>query len=434
MSLVVIGGVAAGLSAAARARRIDPCLEILVLEKGPAISYGACGLPYLVEGRVDEAGLIVYTPEYFRKERNIQVRTNSRVVSISHPRREVVLESGARVPYEKLVIATGAHCDTNGIAGADQPHVFTLLTLEDAARMKRFLAQRRPKTAVVVGAGYIGVEAADALRRNGLRVTVLERSEHALLRGDGALTGAVRKQLETHGVELRTSVQVRAIEPDQVHGVPCEMVVVAAGFKPNVQLAVEAGIQIGRTGAIHTDDRMETSLRGVYAAGDCAETTNLVTGRPVWIPLGTTANKMGRVAGACAAGARERFPGIVGTSIVGIFGMAFATTGLSAAHARAEGFDPVAARIESTTRPKYYQPSKTTIELIADRPTRRLIGATIVGDESSTGRINVVATALQARTRVDDFEQLDLAYSPPFARVWDPLLIAAQQLLHTMAR
>src|SRR5262252_3512846 len=191
MALVVIGGVAAGLSAAARARRIDPRLEILVLEKGSAVSYGACGLPYLVEGRVDESGLIVYTPEYFRKERNIEVRTNSRVVSISHPRREVVLESGARVPYEKLVIATGAHCDTNGIAGADQPHVFTLHTPEDAARMKRFLAQRRPKTAVVVGAGYIGVEAADALRRNGLRVTILERAAHALLRDDAEFTAAV---------------------------------------------------------------------------------------------------------------------------------------------------------------------------------------------------------------------------------------------------
>jgi NADPH-dependent 2,4-dienoyl-CoA reductase/sulfur reductase-like enzyme len=434
MSLVVIGGVAAGLSAAARARRIDPRLKILVLEKGPVISYGACGLPYLVEGRVDEPGLIVYTREYFSKERNIEVRTNSRVISISHPRREVVLESGARLPYEKLVIATGARCDTLGIAGTDQPHVFTLYTLDDAARIKRFLAERRPHRAVVVGAGYIGVEAADALRRNGLRVTIVERSEHALMRDDAAVTAAVRKQLEIHGVDLRTGVHVRAIEPDQVHGVACDMVVIAAGFKPNVQLAADAGIHIGRTGAIQTDDRMETNLRGVYAAGDCAEATNLVTGRPSWIPLGTTANKMGRVAGACAAGGRERFPGIVGTSIVGIFGTAFATTGLSAAHARAEGFDPVAARIEANSRPRYYQPTKTTVELVADRATRRLIGATIVGDESAAGRINVAATALQARMRVDEFEQLDLAYSPPFSPVWDPLLIAAQQLLRSLAR
>ena len=433
MALVVIGGVAAGLSAAARARRLEPRLEIIVLEKGPDISYGACGLPYFVEGRVkDRHGLIVYTPEYFRKERRIEVRTSSRVLSISHPRRELVLESGARVPYEKLVIATGARCDTSGIAGAGQPHVFTLHTLTDAERMRRFLVERRPARAVVIGAGYIGVEAADALRRNGLRVTVLEQSSHALLREDPNLTAAVAQQLAMHGVELRTGVRVRGIEPDSVDGIPCDMVVVAAGFKPNVDLAADAGIQIGRTGAIAADDRMETSLRGVFASGDCAEVMHLVTGRPTWIPLGTTANKTGRIAGAAAAGARERFPGIVGTSIVSIFGKAFATTGFSAAQARAEGFDAIAARIEANNRARYYQPVKTSVELVADRATRRLVGATIVGDDSAAGRINVVATALQARMRVDEFEQLDLCYSPPYAPVWDPLLIAAQQLRHEL--
>jgi NADPH-dependent 2,4-dienoyl-CoA reductase/sulfur reductase-like enzyme len=422
MALVVIGGVAAGLSAAARARRLDPRLEIIVLEKGPDISYGACGLPYFVEGRVkDAAGLVVYTPEYFRKERKIDVRTNTRVVSISHPRRELVLDCGARVPYEKLVIATGARCDTLGIAGADQPHVFTLHTLRDAERMRTFVREQKPRNAIVIGAGYIGVEAADALRRNGLKVAILERSDHALLRDDPQLTAAVRKQLELHGVELRTGVNVTSIEPG-------DMAVIAAGFKPNAAIAADAGVQIGRTGAIHTDDRMETSLRGIYAAGDCAEVTHLVTGRPTWIPLGTTANKAGRVAGANAVGGRERFPGIVGTSIVSIFGMAFATTGFSVAQARAEGFDPVSSRIEANTKPRYFQPTKTTVELIADRSSRRLIGATIVGDETAAGRINVVAAALQARMRVDEFEQLDLAYSPPYAPVWDPLLIAAQQM------
>src|SRR5438105_4318820 len=191
MALVVIGGVAAGLSAASRARRRDANLEIIVLEKGAEISYGACGLPYYVEGRVkDIAGLIVYTPEYFRKERKIDVRTNARVVSISHPRREVVLESGARVHYEKLVVATGARCDTLAISGCDQPHVFTLHTLQDAERMRRYVGERRPRHAIVIGAGYIGVEAADALRRNGLRVTVMERTQHALLRSDEHVTAA----------------------------------------------------------------------------------------------------------------------------------------------------------------------------------------------------------------------------------------------------
>jgi NADPH-dependent 2,4-dienoyl-CoA reductase/sulfur reductase-like enzyme len=430
MALVVIGGVAAGLSAAARARRIDPGLDIVVLEKGPVISYGACGLPYLVEGRVREARqLIVHTPEYFRKERNIEVRTGARVVSIAHPRREVELQSGERVHYDHLVIAAGGRCDTVGIAGAEQPHVFTLHTIEDAERMRRFIREKRPRHAVVIGAGFIGVEAADALRRNGLRVTVLERSENVLLRDDRHFTAAVRKQLEEHGVELRCGVKAGAIEPESVAGVACDLVVVSAGFKPNVEMAREAGVELGRTGAIRADDRMETNLHGVYAAGDCAEVMHLVTGRPTWIPLGTTANKTGRIAGANAAGSRERFAGVVGTSIVGIFGMGFATTGLSVEQARAEGYSPVAARIEAPARPHYFTSAKTTVELVADRATRRLMGGSVIGEEGAAGRIDVIAAALQSRLRVDEFEQLDLAYSPPFAPVWDPLLIAAQQLI-----
>ena len=430
MALVVIGGNAAGLSAAARARRVDPRLEIVVLEKGPTVSYAACGLPYFVEGRVPQiADLAGYTPEYFRKERQIDVRTLAPVAAISHPRREVVLESGAQVRYEKLVIATGARGAMPRLPGADLPHVFTLHTLDDADRMRRFLRERQPKSAVVVGAGYIGVEVADALRRNGLRVTILERTQHALLRGEESFTAAVRKQLELHGVELRTGVTVSAIEPGAVAGVAGDMVVVAAGFHPNAELARAAGIEIGPTGAIRTDDRMETSLRGVFAAGDCAQVTHLVSGRPTWIPLGTTANKTGRVAGANAAGGRERFPGIVGTSIVSVFGMGFATTGFSAAEARAEGFSPTVARIEAYSRPRYYQGAKTIVELVADRATRRLLGGVVIGEDGAAGRIDVIATALQSRLRVDEFEQLDLAYSPPFAPVWDPVLIAAQQLL-----
>jgi NADPH-dependent 2,4-dienoyl-CoA reductase/sulfur reductase-like enzyme len=245
-----------------------------------------------------------------------------------------------------------------------------------------------------------------------------------LLRDDADFTASVRSQLEKYKVELRTGVKVANVED-----LAYDMVVIAVGFKPNVEIASVAGIEIGRTGAIRTDDRAETNVRGIYAAGDCAEVCHLVTGRPTWIPLGTTANKVGRVAGANAAGARERFPGIVGTSIVSIFGMGFATTGFSAAQARAEGFSPVVARIEAAGKPKYYGGVKTTVELVADKATRRLVGGSVIGEDGAAGRINVIATALQSRMRIDEFEMLDLAYSPPFAPVWDPLLIAAQQLM-----
>jgi CoA-dependent NAD(P)H sulfur oxidoreductase len=337
----------------------------------------------------------------------------------------VTLESGAHVPYERLVIATGGRVDVRGIEGADAaPHAFTLLTIEDAERIRTFLRDRRPQTAAVVGAGYIGIEAADALRRNGLAVTIFEASPHALLRNDDAFTDAVRKQLERHKVELRTGVRIANLDDLRY-----DMIVIANGFKPNVDLPTAAGIELGRTGAIRTDERMETNLRGVYAAGDCAEVTHLVTGRQTWIPLGTTANKTGRVAGANAAGARERFAGIVGTSIVSIFGMGFATTGFSAAQARAEGFTPVVARIEANSKPKYYGATKTTVELVADRATRRLVGGCVIGEDGTGGRVNVIASALHARMRVEELEQLDLAYSPPFSPTWDPVLIAAQQLM-----
>lgn len=422
MRLLVIGGVAAGLSAAARARRIDPSLEIVVLEKGADISYGACGLPYYLEGRVRRAEqLIVYTPEYFRKERNIAVRTGARVVSISHPRREVALDGGERVHYDRLVIATGARPHTTDFEGATLPHVFTLHTLADAERLKAYLRDKQPKHAVVIGAGYIGLEAADALRRNGLAVTIVEQSPHVLGRADAELTKAVRDRLERFRVELQLNTRASDVAAR-------ELVILATGLQPNVEITVDAGIEIGRTGAIRVDEHMETNLRGVYAAGDCAEAMHLVTGRPAYIPLGTTANKMGRVAGANAAGRRERFGGVVGTAIVNIFGMGVAFSGLSADQARREGFSPVAARITARNRPGYFGGKPITVELVADAGTRRLLGGSVWGEDGVEGRINVIATALHNRMRVEDVEQIDLAYAPPFATVWDPVLIAAQQL------
>jgi NADPH-dependent 2,4-dienoyl-CoA reductase/sulfur reductase-like enzyme len=424
MRLLVIGGVAAGLSAAARARRIDPGLEIVVLEKGATISYGACGLPYYLEGRVRRAEqLIVHTPEYFRKERNIEVRTGARVVSISHPRREVALDGagGERVHYDRLVIATGARPRATDFEGANLPDVFTLHTLEDAERLKAYLRDKRPKQAVVMGAGYIGLEAADTLRRNGLAVTVVEQGPHVLGRGDAELTKAVRERMQRFRVELQLDTRITDVGR-------YDLVILATGIRPNVEIAAEAGVEVGRTGAIQVDEHMETNLQGVYAAGDCAEALHRVTGRPAYIPLGTTANKMGRVAGANATGRRERFGGVVGTAIVKIFGMGVALTGLSVDQARRDGFSAVSARITAPSRAGYFGGKPLTVELVADAGTRRLLGGSVWGEDGVEGRINVIATALYNRMRAEDLEQLDLAYAPPFATVWDPVLIAAQQL------
>jgi CoA-dependent NAD(P)H sulfur oxidoreductase len=428
MRLVVIGGVAAGMSAASRARRIDAGIEILVLEKGATVSYGACGLPYFIEGRVREASdLIVYTPEFFERERNITVRTGAAVTAISHARREISLAGGERIHYDKLVIATGAKPDPSAIEGAGRPHVFRLQTLDDGERLKQWIKDKSPKRAVVIGAGYIGLEAVDALRSQGLAVSLIDSNRNLLGRDDAELTAALLKHLRRFGVDTRLGERVASIEET-----PADLVLMATGLRPNADLAFDAGVRRGVTGAIEVDERMQTNLGGVYAAGDCAETMHLVTGRPAYIPLGTTANKMGRVAGANAAGARERFAGVVGTVILRLFGIGIAITGLSVAQARREGFSPVSARIEARERARYFGGRMTTVELIADRASGRLLGGTVLGEYGVEGRINVIATALHNKMKADEFERLDLAYSPPFAATWDPLLIAAQQLGHKL--
>jgi NADPH-dependent 2,4-dienoyl-CoA reductase/sulfur reductase-like enzyme len=279
----------------------------------------------------------------------------------------------------------------------------------------------------VAGAGYIGIEAAEALRTNGVRVRIIDSNPDVLGREDEALTALVKKHLALFGVSLECGSRV-----DRATTIGADMVVLATGLKPNVELAVGAGIETGRTGAIRVDDRMETNLGGVYAAGDCAETLHRVTGRPAYLPLGTTANKMGRVAGANAAGARERFSGVVGTSIVRVFGLGIGVTGLSVRQARREAFDAVSARIESRDRAAYFRGRPVMVELVSDRRTRRLLGGTVTGEDGVAGRVNVIATALSAKMTVDDLVELDLAYAPPYAPVWDPVLTAARQLIKMM--
>jgi len=430
MRLAVIGGMGAGLSAASRARRTDSSLDIVVVEKGTVVSFAACGLPYYIEGRVPSAAdLQVASAEGFRTKHRVEIRTGAAVEEIRHVRRELLLAGGERLPYDRLVIATGARPNRSVLGGKPPLNSFTLQTLEDAERIREFLDVSKPRRAVVIGAGYIGLEVADVLRALGLEVTVLESSGHVLDRADADVTAVVRDELTRSGIELRLESPVRGVEPDRVNDVPCEMIVSAAGLLPNVEMAAAAGVRLGATGAIAVDERMETSLSGVFAAGDCAEALHMVTGRPAYVPLGTTANRMGRVAGACAAGARERFNGIAGTSIVKVSKLAVAVTGLSQEAARKEGFDPVSARVTALDHARYFKGQPTTVGLVADRRSRRLLGGTVTGVAGVPGRINLIASALTCRMRVEEFEQIDVAYTPPFSPASEPVLVAAHQLL-----
>ncbi len=326
-------------------------------------------------------------------------------------------------------MAAGARPVRCVLGPAPAPGAFTLHTLDDAVRLRQFLETGRPRRAVVIGAGYIGLEAADVLRVRGLDVTVVEASGFVLGRPDAELTNAIRDEMSRAGISLLLDSPVTQIGAGEVNGIACDLVVACAGLRPNVELAAAAGVRLGASGAIAVDEHMETSVPGIFAAGDCAEATHLVTGRPAWIPLGTTANRMGRVAGACAAGGRDRFRGIAGTSILRVGRLGFAVTGLSAGEARREGFAPVSVRIDAMDHVKYFKGRPTSVALVGDRRTRRVLGGWVSGEAGVPGRINLIASAITARMTVDDFEQLDLAYTPPFSPARDPVQVAANELL-----
>jgi len=447
--LLVIGGVAAGLSAASRARRIDPRLEITVLEQGSDVSYGACGLPYLVGGPVRSAEqLFVYSPDFFRQHRNIEVLTGTRAVEIEPGRRRVrAVHAETRkeqsFPYDRLVIATGARPQWPQIPGIDLPGVFQANNLEGARSLMAFIegcsagaGSHRAARAAILGGGYIGLEYAEALRRRGLEVIVFHERDEVLEGFDAEITELVEGELARHGVTLLKQNPAQAISGDGavrqvVSGggrYDTDLVLVAAGVVPCADLAASAGLALGPAGSIGVDDRLQTSLPGVFAAGDCAHSLHLVTGRPVYMPLGTTANKQGRVAGENAAGGHARFPGIVGTAAVRVFDLECARTGLSESEAHAAGYRFVTAIVEHPNRPQYFGGTNIRVKLLAERNTGRLMGGQMAGADGVAKRIDVVATALHARMSAAQLAALDLSYAPPFAPVWDPVLIAAQAL------
>jgi NADPH-dependent 2,4-dienoyl-CoA reductase/sulfur reductase-like enzyme len=445
--LVIIGGVAAGMSAASRARRINPQLEIVVLEKGDTVSYGACGLAYLVSGIVKQPDdLVVYTPDFFRAERAIDVRTGSEAVEIVPSRKEVVVRSAglARpLKYDKLVIAAGA-APAEKIPGAEGPRVFTCNDLAGALALREFLEVRRPRTGVVIGGGYIGLEVAEALRAHNVEVTVLERGASLLEDLEPEIHEWVAERLARHGVKVLTKTAVSAMESSRTgpasvlygekKALLADVVVVATGVRPRVALAERAGIELGPTGGIRTDDRQQTNFSGIYAAGDCTEVRHLVTGGPTYAPLGTTANKQGRVAGENAAGGHATFPGVVGTLVAKVFELEVAKTGLSYAAARAAGFPAETVVVTSRSQAKYLGGRPLRATLTVERTSGRVLGGQLAGEEGAARRVDVLAAALTARMTLDDFVHLDLGYAPPFGPVYDPLLIAAWEALQKIGR
>lgn len=440
--VVVIGGNAAGMSAASQARRRRADLDIVAFERGAYTSYSACGMPYYIGGVVaDVDTLIARRPEEFLT-RGIHAHVRHEVESIDLPNRRVQvkrLEDGTLLSeaFDHLVIATGAVPARPSLPGIDATGIHGLAVLEDGIRVWQAVERDQPANAVIVGGGYIGLEMAEALVMRGLNVSLLERGSAVMSTLDSDLGDMVSQALRNVGVTLYLEESVQAFETrdGRVTGVrtdrrvlPADLVVLGIGTRPNTALARDAGIPLGQTGAIKVNTRLQTEVDGVWAAGDCAEAFHLVSRQPVHIALGTIANKQGRICGINLGGGYATFPGVVGTAVSKICAVEVARTGLNEKEARALGLDYVVGKIDSTTRASYFPGAgKITVKVLAERASGRLLGAQVVGIEGAAKRIDVFATALHAGMTVDDIQYLDLSYAPPFAPVWDPVLIAARK-------
>jgi NADPH-dependent 2,4-dienoyl-CoA reductase/sulfur reductase-like enzyme len=440
MRLVIVGGVAAGTKAASRARRLDPEMEITIYQEEPEPSIGECGLPYFLSNVVEERErLVARTPEKFA-ENDIEVLVRHRVEKIdAHSKKLIVHDLDAdktfEDTYDRLIVATGARAVLPPVPGVDLEGVFELRFLTDADRIRSYVRERSPRRATIVGGGYIGLEVAENLCSLGMECSLIEGEDRVALAYGPEVSERVEEELRAHGVNIFTGERVDEFTGEgSVSGVKfggkelaTDLVIVGVGIKPNVELASEAGVEIGTTGAILVDEYMKTTIPDVWAAGDCVETTDLTSGEPAWVPLGDTANQMGRAAGTNAATGEDtlEFPGILGTGIFKVFDLGVGKTGLSEQAAADAGFETVSASLSANDRAAYYPGAeKVFLKLIADRATGRLLGAEAAGS-SSDKLIDICATALWGRLSYPDLVNIDLAYSPPYGPTLSPVIQAA---------
>ncbi|MDC0768622.1 FAD-dependent oxidoreductase [Streptomyces sp. HD] len=444
--LIVIGGDAAGMSAASQARRLKSAdeLEIVAFERGHFTSFSACGIPYWVGGDVLERDRLIARTAQEHRARDIDLRMRTEVTEIDVAGGRVRardVDSGAEswTSYDKLVIATGARPIRPDMPAADAPGVHGVQTLDDGQALIDTLARTRGRRAVVVGAGYIGVEMAEALINRGYEVTVVNRGSEPMSTLDAGMGRLVHEAMEGLGITMVNDAEVTKIltgEDGHVRAVatedteyPADVVVLGIGVHPETELARAAGLPLGDHGGLLTDLAMR--VRGhenIWAGGDCVEVLDLVSGRERHIPLGTHANKHGQVIGTNAAGGYATFPGVVGTAVSKVCDLEIARTGLREKDARRAGLQYVTATIESTSRAGYYPgAAMMTVKLLAERRTGRLLGAQIVGKEGAGKRVDIAAVALTAGMTVEQMVSLDLGYAPPFSPVWDPVLVAARK-------
>lgn len=447
MKLVIIGSVAAGTSVAAKARRNNEDAQITIYDRDYDISYSGCGIPYYVGGEVESRDdLTPRDAAFFKKRYNIDVMTRHNVTAIDKDAQLVTvenLETGESFTdsYDKLVLATGASSIVPPIPGVDSDNVFPIRNIQNAEATRNFVDATNPKHATIIGAGFIGLEMAEQLKLRGVDVTVIERIPQVMPPLDKDMACRVEEHLEKNGIELLLGEtvtelvgegHVERVVTESGKTIDTDLVILSVGVRPNTELAKSIGVEIGETGAIAINERMETNVDNVYAAGDVAESFSLVTGKPIWRPLGSTANKMGRALGDLLTGGDLEHRGILGTGIFKVFGLAVAQTGLSEREARELGYDVEVLHNTKPDKPAYMGGKDLTIKAIGDRATRQLLGVQIVGFEGVDKRIDVFVTAMTFKAKVDDLFHLDLAYAPPFSTTKDPVMYTGMVLANSM--
>jgi NADPH-dependent 2,4-dienoyl-CoA reductase/sulfur reductase-like enzyme/rhodanese-related sulfurtransferase len=430
--IIVVGGVAGGASAAARARRVDESAEIHVFERGPYISFANCGLPYYIAGEIKERDkLIVMTPEAFWGRARIHAHVNHEVLAINRAAKTVRVKgpdgTERDVAYDKLILSQGAKPVVPPITGVELPHVFTLRDIPDMDRIAAFVDERKPRHAVVIGGGFIGLEMAEAFHHRGIRVTIVERNPHILPLLDSDMAAHLQNQTRRAEFDFKVNATAMVFTKEGVEfadgsKLSADIILLSVGVKAEVELAKAAGLEIGVTGGVKTNGRMESSDSNIYAVGDAAETMHALTGARARIALAGPANRQGRIAGANAAGAKMIYPGALGTSIVRVLHMTAAFTGLNSAQAAKAGFSFFTSVTRDNSHAHYYPGAKSVIiKVVAEEGTGRLLGAQVLGERGVDKRVDVLATAIAGKMSVFDIESLDLAYSPPFGTANDPI-------------
>jgi len=438
MRILIIGAVAAGTSAATEIRRRNKDAQIIIYEKDSYISYAGCGMPYYISNELsDFHHLVPRDPDFFKQKHDVDILIAHEVLAIDPQNNSITVKNMKTEEtfedfYDYLVIATGAVSEKPSIKGSDRENVFVLRNINHVNQIKSYIDKKKPKTAAIIGTGLVGLEMCESFTKSGIKTTLIARSSVAKSM-DADMTALIEKHLRENGVDVLAKAATKEITDSGVvlgddSVVPADLILLATGIRPDVELAKSSGIELGITGAIQVDKKMKTNIDNIYACGDCIEHFHTITGKPVYRALGSTANKTGIIAGNSITGGNDKFRGVLGTGIFRIFDMTVAQTGLSENEAKENGYDVIVSVNTTTSKPGYMGGGNMVIKAVAEKSSGRLLGAQIIGSDGVDKRIDVLVAAITLKATAEDLIYFDLAYAPPFNTPKDSLFYTGVQL------